>query len=123
MVVRAAPTSTTNITGFLMSVAGFSLTNDSRSARLTMGGSNSGRDRTSFLGMSCGSSMTGVGGAATVAMSSTPDREQHHREELPLLHQEMLYDRSERQGREIGEGAHDNHGSDEQSHEQRAVSR
>src|SRR5215469_4253770 len=104
MVVRAAPTSTTNITGFLISVAGLSLTNDSRSARLTMGGSKSGRARTSFLGMSCGSSMTGVGGVATVAMSSTPDREQHHREELPLLHQEMLHDGSQGQGREVCEG-------------------
>ena len=34
-VVSAAPTSTTNITGFFSSVTGFSLTNDSRSARAT----------------------------------------------------------------------------------------
>ena len=50
--VSAAPTSTTNITGFFASVTGFSLTNDSLMARRTISGSNSGRARASFLGRS-----------------------------------------------------------------------
>ena len=48
----AAPTSTTNITGFFIMVRGFSLRNESAMARLTMGGSNSGRARGAFLGIS-----------------------------------------------------------------------
>ena len=38
IVVRAAPTSTTNMTGFFSSVTGFSLTNDCRVARPTICG-------------------------------------------------------------------------------------
>ena len=48
--VSAAPTSTTNITGFFASVTGFSLTKDARIARPTISGSNNGRARDS-----CGS--------------------------------------------------------------------
>ena len=50
--VSTAPTSTTNITGFFASVTGFSFTNDAWIARPTISGSNSGRDRASFLGSS-----------------------------------------------------------------------
>ena len=60
-VVSSAPTSTTNITGFFASVTGFSFTNDAWIARLTISGSNSGRDRASFLGRSeVGSSCRGA---------------------------------------------------------------
>jgi redox-sensitive bicupin YhaK (pirin superfamily) len=59
MVVMAAPTSTTNMTGFFIMVRGFSLTNESRMARFTMGGSNSGRAREPFLGISVTGSATG----------------------------------------------------------------
>ena len=49
----AAPTSTTNMTGFFISVTGFSLTNDSSMARARRSrGSNSGRARASFFGSS-----------------------------------------------------------------------
>ena len=48
-VVMTAPTSTTNITGFFIMVRGLSLTNESVMARLTMGGSKSGRERERFL--------------------------------------------------------------------------
>ena len=54
-VVMAAPTSTTNITGFFIISRGCSLTNESRMARFTMGGSSSGRARTAFLEISSGS--------------------------------------------------------------------
>ena len=47
--VSAAPTSTTNITGFFSSVTGFSLTNDAAVARRTISGSNSGRARDQLL--------------------------------------------------------------------------
>src|SRR5580704_12758409 len=65
-VVSKAPTSTTNITGFFARVTGFNLTKDARTARLTISGSNKGRDRASFLGMRDEeSSSGGVVGLAT----------------------------------------------------------
>ena len=54
-VVMAAPTSTTNMTGFFIMSRGFSLKNESPMARLTIGGSNKGRARTAFFEMSSGS--------------------------------------------------------------------
>src|SRR3954468_6661497 len=73
MVVSAAPTSTTNITGFLRSVIGFSFTNDARAARPTISGSKRGRERASFFGRSeagssWGASGLGVGGAVKADM-------------------------------------------------------
>jgi hypothetical protein len=50
IVTRAAPTSTTNMTGFFRSVSGFSFTKESLLARRTMSGSNRGRARTSLTG-------------------------------------------------------------------------
>src|SRR6476469_9701355 len=87
-VVNTLPTSTTNMTGFRTMWAGASFTNDSRIARLTMGGSNSGRLVAPIL------------------------------EEPPALHQQMLDDGSERPGREKREGAHDHDDADEEHHEQ-----
>ncbi len=48
--VIAAPTSTTNITGFFINVTGFSLMKESLVARRRIAGSNKGRACTSFLG-------------------------------------------------------------------------
>ena len=56
----AAPTSTTKITGFFISVTGFSFRTESLTARRRISGSNSGRARTSFFGISAVSS-TGAG--------------------------------------------------------------
>ena len=60
IVVIAAPASTTNITGFFSKVTGFSFAKDAAVARLTISGSNSGRDRTSFLGRSDVGSSGGI---------------------------------------------------------------
>src|SRR5713101_6417556 len=50
-VVSAAPTSTTNITGFFSKVNGFNFAKDALAARPTISGSNNGRDRASFFGI------------------------------------------------------------------------
>ena len=65
-VVSAAPTSTTNITGFFTSVAGLSLMNDSHSALDTIAGSNSERARDSFVGSSDVSPGSAAGGLGAV---------------------------------------------------------
>ncbi len=76
-VVSKAPTSTTNITGFFARVTGFSFTKDALTARLTMSGSNNGRDRASFFGISdvessCGGVfLLACGGVVTVDMTSS----------------------------------------------------
>ena len=51
-VVRAAPTSTTKMTGFFINVTGFSLPNEAPMARRRSSGSNRGRARAIFFGMS-----------------------------------------------------------------------
>ncbi len=61
--VSAAPTSTTNITGFFSKVNGFSLAKDALAARPTISGSNNGRDRASFFGISEAGSLCGAFGA------------------------------------------------------------
>ncbi len=66
-VVIAAPTSTTNMTGFFIMVRGLSLRNESPMARFTMGGSNSGRARAAFFGIKDVIS-SDVGGAITEAI-------------------------------------------------------
>src|SRR5438876_2679990 len=114
-VVRAAPTSTTNITGFFATIRGFSLMNESLVARLRISGSNSGRARTP-LEMSCVasvlvSSLGCSGGAITVAISKY----------LSLQHLEMLNNRAQRKCREIREGPDNDNGSDQQDDEQRTV--
>src|SRR5262245_59293616 len=48
IVVIAAPTSTTKMTGFFATTRGLSLTNESRTARLSISGSDSGRARAPF---------------------------------------------------------------------------
>src|SRR5262245_11403163 len=116
-VVSAAPTSTTNITGFLATTLGLSLTKDSFVARRRISGSKSGRARTP-LEMSCVPSalISGLrfcGGAVRV------DILKH----LPAEHVEMLNYGSERECREIRQCANDHDCSDEQNHEQGAMRR
>src|ERR1039458_6706921 len=75
-VVNAAPTSTTNITGFFATCAGFSFTNDCWIARLRISGSNSGRARTpremSIGGSSLVSGLRGVFCAVVVDIFGAP---------------------------------------------------
>src|SRR5208337_1969794 len=94
------------MTGFLASVFGFSLTKDSIAARWTISGSNSGRERLRFLGISAVVSETG-GGEARV----------------PILipKKEMLDNRAEGKGGEKGQCAHDENGADQQTDKERTV--
>src|SRR5882724_13315593 len=92
-VVNTLPTSTTNMTGFRTMWAGASLTNESRIARRTMGGSNSGRLVSAML------------------------------EEPPALHEQVFHDGAERPGREERQGAHDQDHANEQHHEERGSDR
>src|ERR1019366_9163476 len=98
MVVIAAPTSTTNMTGFFIMVRGFSLTNESLSARFTIGGSNSGRAREPFLGISVTGST--AGGVIVVAIGSSAPKS-------ACVHQEMFHNRPQRECREESERPHD----------------
>src|SRR5215468_9055240 len=117
IVVSAAPTSTTNITGFFATWRGFSLRNDSFVARLTISGSNRGRVRTPFEMSSVASvfalSLGSCGGAVTVAISK----------HLSVQHLKMLNDRPKRKSREVGQRADDDDGSDKKNDEQRTMSR
>src|ERR1035438_1763444 len=93
IVVIAAPTSTTNITGFLIIVRGCSLAKASPMARLTIGGSSSGSARRRFDGsteMTAASSslIFGEGAVATGMVL------------YPCNHLEMFHHRAERQGGE-----------------------
>ena len=113
MVVISAPTSTTNITGFFIISRGFSLTNESPIARFTIGGSNSGRARAAFFGISEVTSLSIAGGVTVATGMLAP--------QPPLLHQEMFHHGSERKRREEGQRAHDQHHAHQQRHEQRPV--
>src|SRR4051812_41627310 len=116
-VTRAAPTSTTKMTGFFARVFGLSLTKDSRVARLTISRSNRGRARLNLGGRSelgpgeLGGAALGVGISTTVAMILAPDVHHHEREEPPVLHEEVLSDGTQREGREEGQCPDQDHGS------------
>ena len=106
-VVITAPTSTTNMTGFFIMVRGLSFTSESVIARLTMGGSKSGRDREPFRGtIDATSSDTG---ATVVTGILTP--------KPPLMHQEMFHDWAQRKGREECQCAHNQDHAYKQRHE------
>src|SRR5215475_5709716 len=116
-VVSAAPTSTTNMTGFLATIRGLSLTKDSFVALRRISGSKSGRARTPFE-MSCVPSLllSGLrccGGAVRVDISK----------HLPAEHLEMLNYGAQRKRGEIRQRANDHDRSDKQNYEERAVSR
>src|SRR5262245_9504273 len=128
----AAPTSTTKMTGFFISVTGFSLRTESLSARRRISGSSSGRARTSFFGIkldsSTGDGLIGGGdGGCIVAVAmavSTPERKRHnHREELVLVHQEVLDDWRKGERGEERQRADDDDGRHEEPDEQGSVRR
>src|SRR6516225_5406156 len=110
-VVRAAPTSTTNITGFFATIRGFSLTNDSFVARLMISGSNKGRARTPLEISSVPSAFAGCGDSTNAVISK----------HLPVQHLEMLNNRPKRKRRKIRQRANNNDGSNQQDHKQRTV--
>src|SRR6516225_7882130 len=88
-VVTAAPTSTTNITGFFIMVRGFSLRTESAMARLTMGGSSSGRARGAFLGIRDVTSSGTAGGEIVAVAILAP--------QPSLVHQEMFHNGPQRE--------------------------
>src|SRR5882757_4448730 len=95
MVSNAAPTSTTNITGFFMSVRGFSFTKESHIARTAI--SLSQIDLPFFV---------------WAVMSSFSS------ESLARVHQQVLQDRTQAEGREKRQRANDQNHGDEQAGEQ-----
>src|SRR5262249_48434398 len=103
----ALPISTTNMTGFLATILGLSLTKDSFVARRRISGSKSGRARTPFE-MSCVpspliSALRCCGGAVSVDISK----------HLPAEHLEMLNYRTQRKRRKIRQRADNHDRSDE----------
>src|SRR5215510_3755801 len=106
-VVKAAPTSTTNMTGFLATILGFSLTKDSFVARARISGSNRGRARTPLEMRAAPSvlisGLCSFGGATSVAISK----------HLPVQHLEMFDDWSQRERGEVCQCTDDHNGSDE----------
>ena len=118
-VVSAAPTSTTNITGFFASVTGFSLTKESfdgapddlRIEQRTRVRQLLGKKRGQIVGSRLG----------------WRDFGRRHQsvgielEQLSLMHQEMLDDRTQRERGKEGQRADDNDSAHQQPDEQRAV--
>src|SRR5215471_6536731 len=111
IVVISAPTSTTNMTGFFIMVRGLSFAKESRMARFTIGGSNSGRARAPFFGTIEAGSTGADAPTATGILAPQPS----------LVHQEVLHNRSQRQRREERERSNDHHHSHQQGHKQRTV--
>src|SRR5450755_123217 len=109
-VVMTAPASTTNITGFFIMVRGLSFTSASVMARLTMGGSKSGRERDPFLGTIDAKSWDGDM-VVTGILAPQPT----------LMHQEMFHDGAQRERREKRQRAHDHHYPYQQDDEHRTV--
>src|SRR5579871_6276621 len=110
IVVRIVTISSTNITGFRISVAGLSLTNDEPIAGTRIFGSNNAEAgvplrvcEVSMSGLRIKKLVRGEGGAGD--------------------HREMLDDRTERQRREEGEAADDQDDADDEADEQAAGGR
>ena len=110
MVVSAAPTSTTNITGFLASVTGFSFANDAANARprspdrITAGHApvSSAEEKSGLRATG-----TGWGGVAVVDIGL---------EQLSLMHKVMLHDRPEGKRGEEGQSADNHDRADQQAY-------
>src|SRR5215510_5769711 len=119
-VVRAAPTSTTNITGFFATVLGLSFMNDSLVARLRISGSKSGRARTP-LEMSCAPSglASGFGCFCCRGGTVTVDISKH----LSVQHMEVLNYGAHRERWKVRQRANDDDGSNQEDDEQRSVGR
>src|SRR3954466_7126306 len=111
MVVMNAPTSTTNMTGFFIMWRGLSFTSESVRARLTMGGSKSGRARDPFLGMIEATSSDTGDAVVTGILAPKP----------PLMHQEMFHNRTQRERREKRERTYDDDDTHQKDDEHRAV--
>src|SRR5262245_43872154 len=99
IVVIAAPTSTTKMTGFFRRTIGFSLINESRIARLRISGSNKGRACASFFGSNSVGSVRrgdtgGVAGGNSIVLRDML-------EQSPFKHQVVLDNRTERKSRKI----------------------
>src|SRR5215831_10238577 len=107
-VVRAAPTSTTNITGFFATALGLSFMNDSLVARLRISESKSERARTP-LEMSPGPSGSGFGCFCCRGGTVTVDISKH----LSIQHLEILNNWSQREGRKVRQRADDDDGSNQ----------
>src|SRR6202035_5646235 len=103
MVSSAAPTSTTNITGFFMSVRGFSLANESQNARVAIFASQI--DLLFFF----------VWVWAVIFSISL--------ESLARIHQQVFQNRAQAEGGEKGQSANDQNHGDEQSAEERCCHR
>src|SRR5215468_9222402 len=114
-VVSAAPTSTTNMTGFFATILGLSLTKDSFVARRRISGSKRGRARTPFE-MSCALSLL-ISGLRLCGGAVRVDISKH----LPVEHLEMLNYGPQRKCREIRQRANNHDRSDKQKHEERAM--
>src|SRR6202035_442468 len=95
MVSSAAPTSTTNITGFFMSVRGFSLANESQNARAAICASQIDLPFLTWAVMSFSSSKS-----------------------LARIHQQVLQDRPQAEGGEKSKRANNQNHRDEQAGEQ-----
>ncbi len=109
----AAPTSTTNITGFFIIGRGFNLTKESFSARLTIGGSNNGRDREPFWASGLRDPLPEPGGVIVVAIFLAP--------QPSSIHKEMLYNRTQRERREKRQRADDHGHAHQQTHKKRTM--
>src|ERR1700730_1726746 len=93
---NAAPTSTTNITGFFISVRGFSFTYESQNARVAICASQIDLPFLAWAVMSFSSSKS-----------------------LARIHQQMFENRAEAEGGEKSQRANDQNYGDEQAGEQR----
>src|SRR5580700_2491496 len=95
-VVKAAPTSTTNITGFFATFTGLSLRNDSPMARRMISGSNKGRARTprDMSGVDCCSLISGLGGSirGAVTVDILAPYPRLTLKQLAIQHLEMFHD-------------------------------
>src|SRR4029077_16956106 len=112
-VVTTAPTSTTNITGFFISVRGFSFSNESRSAPATIPPVH--RDFFVLLGLLLSSAGTLIASGVIVVpalIGSSPKN-------LPGVHQQVFQYRSQAQRREKCQSAHDQYHRNQQCREKR----
>src|SRR5436305_1518258 len=112
-VVIMAPTSTTNMTGFFIMARGFSFRMESVMARLTIGGSNNGRERAPLRGIKLTAS-TGAGAALSIPAWRDGSRSgivklgiANSAPEFALHHQKMLHNGTQRKRRKKRQRPHD----------------
>src|SRR5262245_12728180 len=123
IVVSAAPTSTTDMTGLFRNVIGLSFPTDAQVARFTISGSKSGRARTSFLGRSDVGS-TGASGSLGLAgdgMVTVGMVRLRVSEKPSAVHHVVLDDRAQGKHGKERQRSYDQNGADEQTDEERAM--